>query len=77
MIVSAEVVQSLEDSNEWIVEALTEEGGIQRTIFIDSSARERAENYAAIMMSQYQLHQRRFEVGSAEGQCANPLRVLK
>ena len=74
MLLEAEVVRSSTNPDEWIVEAQTDDGGIRRAIFIDADARQRAEDYAEIIRSQYQLHQRRSVVESAQLQYANPMK---
>ena len=60
-----EVVENPENPGEWIVEALTDDGGIRRAIFIDADAKPRAFAYAEIIRSQGLLHRRRFEAVSA------------
>lgn len=59
MLDQIEVVESREAPGEWIVEAQTEDGGIQRAIFIDADAKSRAEEYAAFIQFLRQHHQRR------------------
>ena len=60
-----EVVENPNAKGEWVVEAMTEDGGILRAIFIDADAESRARDYAEIMRSQRLLHQRRFAAVSA------------
>ena len=71
MLRDAEVVQNLDNPSEWIVEAQTEDGGYRRAIFIDADAESRARDYAEIIRSQYQLHQRRFGAANGCDQCAS------